>query len=407
MKAALQLGNQSNKNGLYEIYIRISDNGKMKRIKANIAVEKRQFKSKNHNMKWIVNHPNHSSLNSDLRLLISKYDDIVFSSSVKNKILTPELVLHKIKKGIETESVVKFWEVKMVQMLNYNHRKGYRQSLNNWNEFTSLAKLGDLNFKQIDVYILKEFENYMLGKGLKTSTVYTNLKRLRSIFNMAIKEQVISVGDYIFKAYTMPKANSSKKERLTQEELKEFAKIDYKKNSLHKTIQQAFLLAVNLAGIRIEDALTLKWSYIKNERISYTMEKTDSITSFKITLQIQDILDYFKSLKTNSIYIIPILKDGIEDKPNEIYKKEIGSKTALMNKYLKLIADDACIDKRITTHTARHTFASIAYKKTGGNVEFVKNALKHKDAKITQIYLDSLNDDSLDDTMIDVTNNLY
>ncbi len=221
-------------------------------------------------------------------------------------------------------------------MLNYNHKKGYQQSLNNWNDFTSIAKLGDLDFKQIDVYILKAFENYLFNKNLKSSTVYTNLKRVRSIFNMAIKEQVISVADYIFKAYTMPKENSAKKQKLTPDELKEFAKIEYQKESLHKIVQQTFLLAVNLAGIRIEDILTLKWSFIKNDRIRYTMEKTGSDASFRITSQIQEILDYFQSLKNDSIYIVPILKNGIEDQPSEVYKKEIGRKTSLVNKYLEL-----------------------------------------------------------------------
>lgn len=406
MKAALQLGNQPNKNGLYEIYIRISDNGKMKRIKADIAVEKRQFKSKNHNMKWIINHPNHVALNNDLRLLMSKYDDIIFSNSVKNKSLTPELVVHKIKKENETESLVKFWKNKMAQMLNYNQRKGYAQSLNNWNNFTTAAKLGDLDFKQIDVDILKDFENYLTKNGLKSSSVYSNLKRVRRMFNLAIKEQVISVGDYIFKAYTMPKQNSAVKKKLTSDELYEFAKVQYIHESLHRIVQQTFLLAVNLAGIRIEDILTLKWAYIKNNRIRYTMEKTGSDASFKITPQIQGILNYFQSLSKDSIYIIPILKDGIEDQPNEIYKKEIGRKTSLVNKYLKLIADDACIDKRITSHIARHTFANIAFKKTNDK-EFVKNALKHKDIKTTEIYLESLDEDSLDDTMVAVTKGLY
>ena len=403
MKAALQLGNQPNREGLYEIYVRVSNDGKMKRIKANIAVEKKQFKSKNHNMKWVINHSNHAKINADLRFLIDQYDDLVFSSSVQNKDITPELVVHKIKKGVESQSIVKFWEMKMSQMLNYNHKKGYQQALNNWEEYTAKEKLGDLDFRQIDVYILKGFENFLLGKGQQSSTVYTNLKRVRALFNMAIKEELIAVGDYIFKAFTMPKANNAKKKRLTFDELKEFAKVEYENGSLSKTVQQAFLLAFNMAGVRIEDILTLKWSYIKNERLSYTMEKTGYLTSFLITPQIQVILDYFKSIATGSIYIVPILKDGIEKETSEIYKKEIGKKTSLINKYLKLIADDACIDTRITTHIARHTFASIAYKKTKGNVEFIKNALKHKDAKVTQVYLDSLNEDSLDGTMGDVT----
>ncbi|MFZ9455728.1 MAG: hypothetical protein ACO27Q_10900, partial [Bacteroidia bacterium] len=69
MKAALELSSKKNSNCLYEIYIRIQDNiGKKKRVKANYAVLKNQFKSKNHNMQWVRNHPNAKKVNSDLKL---------------------------------------------------------------------------------------------------------------------------------------------------------------------------------------------------------------------------------------------------------------------------------------------------------------------------------------------------
>ena len=158
-----------------------------------------------------------------------------------------------------------------------------------------------------------------------------------------------------------------------------------------------------MAGVRIEDVLTLKWKYIKNERIEYQMVKTGSIASFKITSQIQHILDYFKSINTKSIYIVPLLTDGIEKEENEVYKKEIGRKTALVNKYLKKIAEVAEIDKNVTSHISRHTFASIAIKKTGGDIHFLQNALKHSSPTITQGYLLELDNDSMDEQMGNIT----
>jgi hypothetical protein len=51
----------------------------------------------------------------------------------------------------------------------------------------------------------------------------------------------------------------------------------------------------------------------------------------------------------------------------------------------------------------RAILAPIAVKKTDGNIKFVQNALKHSNAKITQAYLASLDLESLDDTMGEVT----
>lgn len=404
MKPALELSSKKNRQGLYEIYIRIQDGNKKKRVKANLAVHKNQFKSKNHNLKWIVNHPNHIKLNADLRMLLEEYEDVIFSSSVNKKTVSPETIIHKIKNNEDSEYLVKFCNSKISLMDNYNHQKGYTQTLNHWLDYTESEKLGDLMFTQITVNIIKAFENFLRKKKLKESTIYTNLKRIRALFNQAIKEEVIEPKHYIFRAYTMPKASNAKKERLTLDELKLFSNAYYEKGSLTKNVQQAFLLSFHLAGARVEDMLTLKKSYILKDRIEYTMDKTGSISSWKITPQMREIIKYFKSLKNSSSFLLPFLEDNIEKLSSKDYKLEIGRKTSLLNKYLKKIADDVGIEKKITNHISRHTFSSIAIKATGGNINFVKNALKHSSSKITEAYLLSLDNDSMDDEMAKVTN---
>jgi hypothetical protein len=58
---------------------------------------------------------------------------------------------------------------------------------------------------------------------------------------MAIKEGMIGLNDYIFKAYTMPKANKAKKEKLNEQELKNFSDVKLDNNSMSKVGQQAIL----------------------------------------------------------------------------------------------------------------------------------------------------------------------
>ncbi len=57
---------------------------------------------------------------------------------------------------------------------------------------------------------------------------------------MAIKEQIISVGDYIFRAYKMTKVKATQKEKLTIEELKLLISQQYKDGSLIKTRNNYF-----------------------------------------------------------------------------------------------------------------------------------------------------------------------
>jgi site-specific recombinase XerD len=324
-------------------------------------------------------------------------------SEVKNKVVSPESVIRNINTSNISMSLVKYWKNKMALMLEYNHRKGYQATLNNWLAYTKSENYGDLDFKQIDVDVLKGFENYFLKRGLKSTTAYTNLKRIRALFNSAIKEGILEVGDYIFKAYTMPRPNKAKKEKLTVEEIKLFRDMEYPEGSIIKTSQQSFMLAFNMAGARIADILTLEWTNIGNGRIEYRMSKTGALNSFKLTSQLNAIIAYFKSVKPERRYIVPMLEDNAVELGNEAFKKKISSKTAEINSNLKKIAEDAGITKKISTHISRHSFSSIAIKKSNGDVNFVKNALKHSTLAITQAYIDDLDTESLDEKMGNIT----
>ena len=172
MKAALELSSKKNRDGLFEIYVRIQDGNKKRRIKANVAVAKTQFKSKNHNLQWVIKHPNAKAINADLKLLMDQYNDQVFTSSIQKKILTPESLIHKVSKKADAVSLIKFFEAKISQMLEYNQRKGYVQVLNNWKAYTQKENLGDLDFRQIDAFVFSNF--FGQWRGFKSAIVLGN-----------------------------------------------------------------------------------------------------------------------------------------------------------------------------------------------------------------------------------------
>jgi len=57
-----------------------------------------------------------------------------------------------------------------------------------------------------------------------------------------------------------------------------------------------------------------------------------------------------------------------------------------MNAYLKEIADLCDIDKELTYHIARHTFATTITLANGVPIESVSKMLGHKNIKTTQHY---------------------
>lgn len=97
--------------------------------------------------------------------------------------------------------------------------------------------------------------------------------------------------------------------------------------------------------------------------------------------------------KTGEMCIIPMLEvprqlilkyaDHPVVKAKEVVMPVITNQK--MNAYLKEIADLAKIKKHLTTHVARHTFASMSLC-NNVSIEVISKMLGHSDIKTTQIY---------------------
>jgi len=93
--------------------------------------------------------------------------------------------------------------------------------------------------------------------------------------------------------------------------------------------------------------------------------------------------------KTGTKVLVPLLPEAAELLPNKlhydaqkVFKVFTNQPT---NRYLKELMAMAEIDKRITTHCGRHTFATLC-KSKGIEYDVIAKYLGHADQKTTKIY---------------------
>lgn len=84
-------------------------------------------------------------------------------------------------------------------------------------------------------------------------------------------------------------------------------------------------------------------------------------------------------------------------------KKKVAQFIKNTNKYMKRISIKAGIDKNVTTYFGRHSAATIM-KKSGANIEQIREALGHQSTSTTQKYLDSFDDESKRELSKSLTN---
>jgi integrase len=82
-------------------------------------------------------------------------------------------------------------------------------------------------------------------------------------------------------------------------------------------------------------------------------------------------------------YVFPILERGLT--PEQEYFK-IQWVTCQINKYIRVIAEKVGIKNKVTSYTARHSFATVL-KRSGASIEFISESLGHSNLQTTENYL--------------------
>ena len=124
------------------------------------------------------------------------------------------------------------------------------------------------------------------------------------------------------------------------------------------------------------------------------MEKT--INSIPQTQQIAKIYNTENQKQDN--YIFPFLSNTEVFLTKKKLVSRLSGRTTKINEHLKTIARKAEIDKKLTSHVARHSFAEIARVK-GVPLYDISKALGHSSLAITEQYLSSFDENSLKNAM--------
>ena len=211
---------------------------------------------------------------------------------------------------------------------------------------------------------------------LSQGTMVAYQQRFVAVFNAAIAEGYIKVNpfDLIKKNERIAKVRSTK-DSLTMEEVEKIADVVPAKSE-DAEVQRAFLFAC-FTGIRISDIRELKWSDIKVD--------IKVMGDYKAIIKTQ--------VKTEELVTVPLCMKAMEylpDQREDEFVFHLPLKTGL-RLGLNRIIEASGIDKPVTFHTSRHTFATLTFA-SGSDLATVSRLLGHTSVATTEIYADVLMD---------------
>ena len=380
------------KDGTIPFYIRITRNRKSKFLSTGISIIPEQYDSKNNKVK---KHKNSARLNATLIQKLADAQNVALELESKDKYVTTEKIKNQIV-GKRGTSFTQFYKDDLAELLSKDKLGTHDKAKAVFSKFETYVKSTEVQFNEIDYDFLKKYESYLRDTlGNSVNTIHSNLKIIRRLFNDAIREKLIDYDCNPFLTYKL-KTEKTKKEHLTEDELKRMEDLVLPSNTIIELTRDMYVFACYVGGIRISDLITMKWGDFNGTHINLTMQKTNDVISVQVPKKGIEILDYYSSGKNLSDnYIFPLLENK-EYSTRDLFKIR-SSKTAYINSNLKTIATKAKIEKKISFHTSRHTFATRALRK-GMRIEYVSKLIGHSNIKTTQIYAKIVNEE-LDEAM--------
>jgi integrase/recombinase XerD len=399
----IELNNKSNKDSNeHKLMLRITVDRKHSRIALDYSVLESHFIQNPKQSNKYIRHGNakHQTINDHIGKKIQQAIDAAESLEKEGKQITAKAIKQRMLRP-KSSSFSHFLSDQIKNLLRSNNIGNYKKHKVIEKVLKEYVNEEDIAFQEIDVKFLNEFQSYLKVNGRNQTTIHGYLKIIRAIFYKAIEYGLITQFQNPFLSFRL-KLGKPDRSKLTEDEIKIIEELKLPEGDLIWHVRNTFMFAFYTAGIRISDLLMLKWSNILNGRLIYQMHKTGKVHSLKITDQAKKILNYYGPKEVDE-YIFPFFRSDIDYTNPMFLHNQISAKTALINKYLKFIAEKAGINKNISTHTARHSFADIARKKTN-NIYNLSKTLGHSDLKITEAYLASFDEDAVDSTLDDVFN---
>lgn len=379
----------------YRLLLRITVNRKHIREALMYSCTKRQFNPNGKGSKYIRdNHPDHAKINEYIDQKINGVKDIITGLEKEGKAVTIQTVKAKLKES-KQEDFYKFVQEHINDLEKRNTVGTFKKYTAVLNSLKQYHTANTLMFEEITQQFLNNYQAFLTKDGKQQTTIHGYFSKIRTLFNKAVARGLIDQGDNPFVVYKLKQGKPSK-DRLTESEIDKIENLELEEGSLIWHVRNVFLFSFYNAGVRISDILMMTWDNIQNGRLVYKMYKTSKPHSLILKEKPLAILELYKDSEES--YIFPFLSDRYDYSNAMFLHNQIGSKTALINSYLKDIAEKAGIKKNVTTHTARHSFADIARKKTD-NLYNLSKALGHSSVKVTEAYLASFDDEAVDDTL--------
>lgn len=229
-------------------------------------------------------------------------------------------------------------------------------------------KVSDMAMKQLDTTFIDNFYTYLkIDKRHKVNTIIGHIRRLKSICFTAVNKGYIDSNP--FTEFKTPLAYKPQR-YLSQEELSKIMNTTF--DTPNRNFTRDMFIFSTMTGISYCDMRTLSENHLKRDdrgRLWIITNRQKSGTPENVMLLdiAIKIIEKYRGMAQGGLLFPMLTKES-------------------MNRHLKKIATICSIERNVSYHDSRHTFATQILLSQGVPIETVSRAMGHKNISTTQRY---------------------
>ena len=369
---------KANIEGICPIYVRVTILTKRFEFSSNKFVNPERWSIEGSKVKGSTEDAR--SINNHLENIKSKVIEAEKKLFKKDIILTSENLKNELfgtgERQMTLIPIFKDHNNKIKELVGKEYAPGtmerYNTSLKHTAEFLEWKyKISDIDISKIDHAFITEYEFYLRSiRNCANNTAVKYIKNFSKIIKICLANHWIDRNPF---ANYKSKVKEVERVYLSEVEIQNIINKDFKTERL-SLVRDIFLFSC-FTGLAYIDVKNLTKSHINigidGEKWIFThRQKTETASKIPILPLTQMIINKYEDHPecNNQNKLLPILSNQ------------------KMNAYLKEIAGVCEIEKELTFHIARHTFATTVTLTNGVPIESVSKMLGHKNLRTTQHY---------------------
>lgn len=321
-------------------------------------------------------------LNHKLREIEVSANEIKWRLERERKAVTAKKIVEELKGDQSKDyTLIGFFELYIEQITakTTEYVRGtivnYRTTLTHLTEYLKRANKKHLLLKDFHRVHLDGFEQFLLTynhpilkKPMNRNTANKYLGKLNSVLRNAVQKELISKSPFI--GFTVKSAKVIRT-ILSDGEIQSLQDHPLGDNESLKKVRDVFVFSV-YTGLRFSDAMNLQATRIKDENgklwVTGYQIKTKEEIAIPMLAPAREIYERYELERIVTGYVLPRLS----------HQK--------VNTFIKTVASLVGINKRLSHHCARHTFATTVLLDKGVDIKTVSKWLGHYSIKSTEKY---------------------